>query len=337
MAGSWYVRRLRILQLLREVSLCVAMAWLRLRLTAPVFVLSQPEHATVVKSVLRCTAPQAEVVDTIFATTDGALSFEDLAQALLEAGLPLSTCRRYHLRKAIVCPPVPPPVVIRRQVDSLTVTLSGFHPLYDVPVTHLVLTRDGQEVARVEEYQDFAPITVVMGGLVPGTLYSLQCCCVVRSHAFVLESKPTLAHTLRIPRPPPAPVVIERGTSSLCVSVVIPRGVELEVNGARWDAGPGEAIGDGIQKFRLRGLSPGTPYSLRCRCSDSDDAELDASLFPWSPVTDVCTMDLDAERVRYVQKCLDVLKKKKANKTKEICAGASGGGFAHVGSKSCCP
>ena len=79
----------------------------------------------------------------------GPLPLHDAVTALTAAGVRLTRCRAYHVRKAVVRPPLPPPVVTRRWTDSLTVALHSYHPLFDVPVTHLVLTRDGAEVARV--------------------------------------------------------------------------------------------------------------------------------------------------------------------------------------------
>jgi hypothetical protein len=264
-----------------------------------------PTHAVapailgpIVKHVLRCTPAEAALVDSAL---DGApLPFHAVVQALTTAGLRLSMCRRYHLVKAVVRPPLPPPVVTRRWTDSLRVTLSAYHPLFDVPVTHLVLTRDGQDVARVPveappAYTPAAPVTVVMEGLTPGTPYSLQSSCVVDSdpalQASLVLSDPIVVRTLSPPGAPPAPVVMERGPTHLCVRVVdvgtacdpASSGVVLEVDGVVW-GGPCEALPDHGLLLRVEGLGEGTLHTLRCRCAVAGDAEVDGGL-PWSPAT----------------------------------------------------
>jgi hypothetical protein len=261
----------------------------------------------IVKHTLRCTPAEAALVDAVL--EGDPLPLHDAVQALTAAGLRLSMCRRHHLHKAVVRPPLPPPVVTRRWTDSLTVTLSAYHPLFDVPVTHLVLTCDGREVARVavEAPSAFAPaaaVSVTMEGLTPGTPYSLQSSCVVLSdpdlQASLVLSGPIVVRTLSPPGAPPAPVVVERGPTHLCVRVVdvgtacdpASSGVVLEVDGVVW-GGPCEALPDHGLLFRVEGLGEGTRHTLRCRCAVAGNAEVDGGL-PWSPVT-VTATDLSAE------------------------------------------
>ncbi len=265
----------------------------------------------IVKHVLRGTPAEAALVDSAL---DGApLPFHDAVQALTTAGLRLSMCRRYHMLKAVVRPPLPPPVVTRRWTDSLRVTLSAYHPLFDVPVTHLVLTRDGQEVARAAveappAYTPAAAVTVAMEGLTPGTPYTLQSSCVVDSdpdlQASLVLSDPVVVRTLSPPGPPPAPVVVERGPTHLCVRVVdvgtacdpASSGVVLEVDGGVW-GGPCEALPDHGLLFRVEGLGEGTRHTLRCRCVVAGDADVDAGL-PWSPVIVEFTLNQVEARVQ---------------------------------------
>jgi hypothetical protein len=225
----------------------------------------------IVKHALRCTPAEAALVDAVL---EGApLPLHNLVQALTDAGLRLSICRRYHLHKAVVRWALPPPVVTRRWTDSLTVTLSAYHPMFDVPVTHLVLTSSAEEVARVAvevppAYAPASAVTVVMEGLTPGTPYTLQSSCVVDSdpdlQASLLPSDPMEVRTLNPPGAPPAPVVVERGPTHLRVCVVdvgttcdpASSGVVLEVDGMVWD-GPCEALpGHGLL-FRVEARSHG--------------------------------------------------------------------------------
>ena len=261
----------------------------------------------IVKHALRCTPAEAALVDAVL--EGDPLPLHDAVQALTAAGLRLSMCRRYHLHKAVVRPALPPPAVARRWMDSLTVNLRAYHPLFDVPVTHLVLTRDGREVARVAmeappAYAPAAAVTVAMVGLTPGTPYTLQSSCVVDSdpdlQASLVLGDPVVVHTLSPPGPPPAPAVVERGPTHLCVRVMdvgtacdpASSGVVLEVDGVVW-GGPCEALPDHGLLFRVEGLGEGTRHALRCRCAVAGDAEVDAGL-PWSLPT-VATTDLSNE------------------------------------------
>jgi hypothetical protein len=265
----------------------------------------------IVKHTLRCTPAEAALVDVVLEgdLQGDPLPLHDAVQALTAAGLRLSICRRYHLHKAVVRPPLPPPVVTRRWTDSLNVTLSAYQPLFDVPVTHLVLTCNGREVARVDveappAYTPAAPVTVVMEGLTPGTPYTLQASCVVDSdpalQASLVLGDPIVVRTLSPPGAPPAPAVVDRGPTHLCVRVVdvgmacdpASSGVVLEVDGVVW-GGPCEALPDHGLLFRVEGLGEGTRHTLRCRCAVAGDAEVDGCL-PWSPVT-VTATDLSAE------------------------------------------
>jgi hypothetical protein len=257
----------------------------------------------IVKATLRCTLAEAELVDAVLDA--GPLPFTHVVAALSTAGFRLSTCRQYHLHKAVVRPALPPPAVVHRWTNSLTLTLSSHHPMFDLPVTHLVLTSNAEEVARVSlgrtpanglsRYNPSPPVTVVMGGLTPGTPYSLQASCVVEGdpalQASLVLSDPIVVRTLSPPGPPPAPVVVEPGPTRLCVRLMDvgaasdppSTGMVLEVDGAVWD-GPCEPLPDHGLLFRVEGLVEGTRHTLRCRCTVAGAAELDATL-PWSPDT----------------------------------------------------
>jgi hypothetical protein len=218
------------------------------------------------------------------------MTFHDVMDALLSAELPMSTCRQYHVRKAMVRPPLAAGRVVLRQASSLTVELVPPHPLYDVKVSHVVLTCNGEERFRVpvpgplddDTYCVPPPFCVVLDGLAPGTTYTLGTAWVVEN-PLVAATLPSVHDVTVDTLPPPTPVVVGHGPTHVCVRgfrMGLGLGIVLDVNGARW-GGPGTVEeGEDAVSFRVDGLQPASDYTVTLKCKvDAGDAGFS---MPWS-------------------------------------------------------
>jgi hypothetical protein len=92
-----------------------------------------PTHLTaIVKAVLKTEEDRVGV-----AIGSGPTSLGAALGRLEAAGLRINKCRRHHIVKALARPALAPPGVTRRGVATLVLSLSPWHPLYDVHPTHL--------------------------------------------------------------------------------------------------------------------------------------------------------------------------------------------------------
>jgi hypothetical protein len=269
--------------------------------------------APIVNAALKVDDPRvAAAIGADLLTFEAAVRALD-SDALKTAGLALNKCRQYHVRKALVRPPLGPPEVTRRGITSVTLSIRLWHPMFDVQPSHvevvlavvdgpgeakrdrvLVLADDG--VTRAE------PLVMIhrVEGLLRGSTYSATLACVAVDPlvtATLAPSAPTVVRTLDPPGAPPAPEVLVRGPFHLVVRTVnVGLGCDpvavcmvLEVDGALW-RGPGE-VGDGgtvVHRVPLDGLGDAGRHRVRCRCL-VEDPEVDATL-PWSPEVPVVTL-----------------------------------------------
>ncbi len=252
-----------------------------------------------VKAALKVDDPSvARAIGAAPITLDAAVA------ALTRAGIRLSKCKLHHVHKALVRPPVAPPVLATQGVTSLTLTITPYHPLFDVPAAGYDVEIQG--VARhrvpggaagsVDDRAAPAPVVHTVEGLTRGTAYTLCVHCVVEDPLLAATLRPSTAITVRTldpPGAPPAPVVVDRGTDFLMVRVMNvglasdPRstGVVVEVDGERLVA---VASGEAEVLIDVGELEEGSRHTLRARCTVGD-ATVDGTL-PWSPVVVARTM-----------------------------------------------
>ena len=266
--------------------------------------------AAIVKAALKVDDPSvARAIGAAPITLDAAVA------ALTRAGIKLSKCKLYHVHKALVRPPVAPPVLTTRGVTSLTLTITPYHPLFDVPAVGYDVEVHGIALHRVtggaagssDDRAAPAPIVHTVEGLARGTAYTLCVHCVVEDPLLAATLHPSTVitmPTLDPPGSPPAPVVIDRGTDFLMVRVMNvglasdPRstGVVVEVDGERLVAA---ASGEAEVLIDVGELEEGSRHTLRARCTVGD-ATVDGTL-PWSPVAVARTMtDMEVSRALFL-------------------------------------
>ncbi len=256
-----------------------------------------------IKAALKVNEP---AVDRVCGS--GALTLEAAVAAVTKAGVKLSKCKLYHIHKSLVRPPLTPPVVVSRGVNSLTVDIVPHHPLFDVPATGFVVEVNGVAgpiivpTAGFDTTRTVVPIPHVLQDLSRATEYTLRVHCVVEDPlmAGTLQPSGSVAiATLDPPMAPPAPVVVSCGVRSLVVRVANvgvasdppSTGVVVEVDGGeRPSAAAASGDGDVFIHVEHNFVVSGQQHvSLRARCTVSD-AVVNASL-PWSSVTETL-MDL---------------------------------------------
>ena len=165
--------------------------------------------AAIVKAALKVDDPSvARAIGAAPTTLDAAVA------ALTRGGIKLSKCKLYHVHKALVRPPVAPPVLTTRGVTSLTVTITPYRPLFDVPAVGYDVEVRGVARRRVpggvvgvcDDRTAPAPIVHTVEGLTRGTTYNLCVHCVVEDPLLAATLRASTAITVRTLDPPVAPL-----------------------------------------------------------------------------------------------------------------------------------
>jgi hypothetical protein len=253
----------------------------------------------------------ATLVDSVLSGDEPRVTFAGAMTALTSAGLRMSTCVKYHVRKAIVRPAYSAVHVLQQGPLHAQLEVTPLHPLFRDSASHPVVIVNGIERARPElvmtpgshSHATYAPCAVTLTDLAPGTVYEVGVTSVGN-----LETGGQLDSTFDVQtQPPPAPEILVASESidgfihdQLLVRVTAGPGhsVVLEVDGEvrRY---PERRDSQGKVSLCLNGLTSDR-HSLRycCRMPDRSAASASDTTAAWSPTIVVSqeTMESYLER-----------------------------------------
>jgi hypothetical protein len=241
----------------------------------------------------RVEAAIAEAAETGPLTPDAVLA------AVSVAGVTLTPCKAYHVRKALTRVTVPSPEVLHRTTNTLTVRVHGYTERDEVPTRHLELRVNGSIFNVGSPASEGTCVEFVVRNLEPGASVTLQSR--ARTGDVLIDATLPWTNTtsVRVQLPPNQPRAPEVAPGAAAGSLVVRMhnpGAVSDPPGVRLEVGFGlkgvltesvlVAISDPLAAYVdhiLEGLRCGKEYSIRYRVLVGDTA-IDA-LAAWSPVT----------------------------------------------------